>query len=359
MTQPIRLALTMGDPAGIGPEIIAKAARKMQGLIHGGRMELIVLGSANELAKAEQQLGPVPAGGTRPLYRMVDVGPVDTPIVCGTISPAGGEWAYRAVARATKLVQDGEADAIVTGPLSKEALHLAGHLFEGHTELLAHLTGMRDAVMMLAHGPMRVSHVTTHCALADVSKRVTPERLHRVFDVTLDALIALGISNPRIGVAALNPHSGEGGILGTEDDEVIAPVIAEYKERGFAISGPWPGDTVFIKLRAEQFDAVIAMFHDQGHIPVKLMGFNVNPATGVWQAISGVNITLGLPILRTSVDHGTAFDIAGKGIANADSLIDAIEYAMRLVEGRRNKAASDAPAAARAGGAANAVLSTR
>jgi 4-hydroxythreonine-4-phosphate dehydrogenase len=359
MIQPIRLAVTMGDPAGIGPEIIAKAARRMQGLVTSGRIELIVLGSANELAKAEQQLGPLPADGARTLYRLVDVGPVDRPIVPGTISPAGGEWAYRAVAHATKLVQAGEADAIVTGPLSKEALHLAGHLFEGHTELLAHLTGMRDAVMMLAHGPMRVSHVTTHCPLADVSKRVTPERLRRVFDVTLDALVALGISHPRLGVAALNPHSGEGGILGTEDDEIIAPVIDEYRQRGFDVSGPWPGDTVFIKLRAEQFDAVVAMFHDQGHIPVKLMGFNVNPATGVWQAISGVNITLGLPILRTSVDHGTAFDIAGKGIANADSLVDAIEYAMRLVEGRRSKASSNAPSPVRTGGAVNAAVSAR
>jgi 4-hydroxythreonine-4-phosphate dehydrogenase len=335
MTQPIRLAVTMGDPAGIGPEIIAKAVRKMHGLVQSRRIEFIVVGSAAEMVRAEQPLEPRVADQS-PLYRMIDVGPVDQPVVVGTISATGGEWAYRAVVRAAKLIQDGEADAIVTGPLSKEALHLAGHQFEGHTELLAHLTGMRDAVMMLAHGPMRVSHVTTHCALADVPKRVTPARLHRVFDVTLEALKALGIANPRIGVAALNPHSGEGGILGKEDDEVIAPVIAEYQKRGVAISGPWPGDIVFIKLRAEQFDAVIAMFHDQGHIPVKLMGFNVNPATGVWQAISGVNITLGLPILRTSVDHGTAFDIAGKGIANADSLVDAAEYAMRLVEGRRN-----------------------
>ncbi len=180
-----------------------------------------------------------------------------------------------------------------------------------------------------------------------------------MFDVTLDALKALGIANPRIGVAALNPHSGEGGILGTEDDEIIAPVIAEYKERGIAISGPWPGDTVFIKLRAEQFDAVIAMFHDQGHIPVKLMGFNVDPVTGTWQAISGVNITLGSPILRTSVDHGTAFDIAGKGIANADSLVDAAEYAMRLVEGQRRHATGGVPSAARPAAAGPAALSTR
>jgi 4-hydroxythreonine-4-phosphate dehydrogenase len=153
--------------------------------------------------------------------------------------------------------------------------------------------------------------------------------------VTLEALKALGIEHPRIGVAGLNPHSGEGGILGKEDEEVIAPVIRDYAARGEAITGPWPGDTVFIKLRAEQFDAVVAMFHDQGHIPVKLLGFDVDPETGRWQAISGVNITLGLPILRTSVDHGTAFDIAGKGVANPDSLVDAAKYALRLIEGRK------------------------
>jgi len=232
-------------------------------------------------------------------------------------------------------VQAGEADAVVTGPLSKEALHLAGHAFEGHTELLAHLTGQRDAVMMLAHENMRVSHVTTHCALASVPGRITPVRLRRVFDVTLDALRALGIAQPRIAVCGLNPHAGENGVLGKEDDAIIAPVIREYQAKGETLSGPYPGDTVFIKLRAGQFDAVVAMFHDQGHIPVKLLGFNVDPATGQWQAISGVNITLGLPILRTSVDHGTAFDIAGTGVANADSLVDAIHYAQTLIAGRR------------------------
>ena len=321
-----RLVITMGDPAGIGPEIIAKACRQMR-----GQHEFIVCGSAAAMAQAEQQLG---LNDERP-YRMADVGPVDAPIVTGTTSAAGGEWAYRAVARAVELVQRGEADAIVTAPLSKEALHMAGHHFEGHTELLAHLTGARDAVMMLAHDAMRVSHVTTHCALSEVPKRITPQRLRRVFDVTIDALKTLGIADPRIAVAGLNPHAGEGGILGKEDDEIIAPVIREYAAKGVKMSGPVPGDTVFIKLRAGQYDAVVAMFHDQGHIPVKLLGFNVDPKTGKWQAISGVNITLGLPILRTSVDHGTAFDIAGKGIANADSLVDAANYALQLIEGKK------------------------
>lgn len=337
MASPIRLAFTMGDPAGIGPEITAKAVRLMAEVVGRGDSEFIVLGSAKAMQDIETRMGlPAVNAQGHAFYRMVDVGPFESPFVTGEVSAAGGEWAYRAVAKAVELVQAGEADAIVTGPLSKEALHLAGHLFEGHTELLAHLTGQRDAVMMLAHEDMHVSHVTTHCALAEVSSRITPVRLRRVFDVTREALRALGIEQPRIAVAGLNPHCGEGGIIGKEDDEVIAPVVREYADKGF--SGPWPGDTVFIKLRARQFDAVVAMFHDQGHIPVKLLGFKVDSETGSWQAISGVNITLGLPILRTSVDHGTAFDIAGKGVANANSLVEAAEYAFRLVRGQRKDA---------------------
>ena len=330
----IRLAITMGDPAGIGPEIIATATRRLRPQVEAGQLAFQVCGSAQAMRQAEQALGLADA----PPYEMVDVGPVDAPIVTGQVSAAGGEWAYRAVARAVERVQAGLAHAILTAPLSKEALHMAGHPFEGHTELLAHLTGQRDAVMMLAHDNMRVTHVTTHCALADVPGRITPVRLRRVFDVTIDALNRLGFDQPRIAVAGLNPHAGEGGILGKEDDTIIAPVIREYAARGVDISGPVPGDTVFIKLRAGQYDAVVAMFHDQGHIPVKILGFNVDPATGKWQAISGVNCTLGLPILRTSVDHGTAFDIAGKGIANADSLVEAAEYAMKLIEGAANQA---------------------
>ena len=334
MSAPLRLALTMGDPAGIGPEIIAKAAFQLRQRIAERQLVLQVLGSATALDLAARQLHLDPQELGR-LVEMTDVGPVTQPVVQGQIGEAGGHWAYLAVERAVRLCQSGQADAIVTAPLCKEALHLAGYPFEGHTEMLAHLTGMRDGVMMLAHGNMRVSHVTTHCALSEVPKRLTPVRLKRVLDVTLAALRALGIAQPRVAVCGLNPHAGEGGILGKEDQEVIAPMIAEYAAAGEAVTGPWPGDTVFIKLRASQFDAVVAMYHDQGHIPVKLLGFNIDPATGVWQAVSGVNITLGLPILRTSVDHGTAFDIAGTGRASAESLVDAIDYAARLVAGRR------------------------
>jgi 4-phospho-D-threonate 3-dehydrogenase / 4-phospho-D-erythronate 3-dehydrogenase len=200
--------------------------------------------------------------------------------------------------------------------------------------MLAELTGVRGSVMMLAHGNMRVSHVTTHIALEDVPKRLTPERLRRVIDLTHDALKRLGVARARIAVAALNPHAGEGGLFGRQDIYVSEPTIAQAVADGLDVVGPVPGDTVFVKLRAGQYDAVIAMYHDQGHIPVKLLGFEVDPETGRWDELSGVNITLGLPIIRTSVDHGTAFDIAGKGIASEKSLIEAIEYAERLAASR-------------------------
>jgi len=195
-------------------------------------------------------------------------------------------------------------------------------------------------VMLLAHGDMRVSHVTTHVALADVPRLLTVERLRRVIDLTQQAVRDLGITRPRLAVAALNPHAGEGGLFGSQDIEITTPVVAVCRDAGMDITGPVPGDTVFVKLRARQFDAVVAMYHDQGHIPVKLLGFDVDPATGKWRALSGVNITLGLPLIRTSVDHGTAFDIVGKGIASEDSLIEAIEYALRLASGRRVTASS-------------------
>jgi 4-phospho-D-threonate 3-dehydrogenase / 4-phospho-D-erythronate 3-dehydrogenase len=186
---------------------------------------------------------------------------------------------------------------------------------------------------------MRVSHVTTHCALEDVPKRLTPERLTKVLELTHQALTDLGLERRKIAVAALNPHAGEGGLFGRQDIDVSMPTIARMVEKGLDVVGPVPGDTVFVKLRAGQYDAVVAMYHDQGHIPVKLLGFNVNPETGTWDALSGVNITLGLPIVRASVDHGTAFDIAGKGIANELSLIEAIDYAEKLAAARVRRAA--------------------
>ena len=205
----------------------------------------------------------------------------------------------------------GAIDGIVTAPINKEALNAAGYAFAGHTEILAELTGSKGSCMLLAHDRLKVSHVTTHVALADVPKRITPERLRRVFALTHQAMVDLGIPKPRIGVAALNPHAGENGLFGREDIDVIAPVIEEFRGQGMSFAGPVPGDTVFVKALGGQFDAVVAMFHDQGHVAVKTLGFAMDPATGRMTALSGVNVTLGLPIVRTSVDHGTAFDIAG------------------------------------------------
>jgi 4-phospho-D-threonate 3-dehydrogenase / 4-phospho-D-erythronate 3-dehydrogenase len=327
----------MGDPAGIGPEIIVKACAKLQARLDTGDLRLLIIGSGPALKAAETQLasqldipevGATDAEWPNRCFLQADI--EGEPIKPGVLSADGGRFAFKAVEQGVRLAQSGRIGGIVTAPLNKEALNKAGYHYPGHTEMLAEMTGVRGSVMMLAHGNMRVSHVSTHVALQDVPKRLTPERLRHVIELTHTALRGLGMNRPKIAVAALNPHAGEGGLFGRQDIDVSEPTIAAAVADGLDVVGPVPGDTVFVKLRAGQYDAVIAMYHDQGHIPVKLLGFEIDPATGRWQELSGVNITLGLPIIRTSVDHGTAFDIAGKGIANESSLIEAIEYAERL-----------------------------
>ncbi|WP_341991042.1 4-hydroxythreonine-4-phosphate dehydrogenase PdxA [Azorhizobium sp. AG788] len=338
---PRPLAITMGDPAGIGPEIIVKACQQLKPRIEAGELGIVVLGSSVALERARAAFTPdlaIPLVSEDdahwPSLCAIQAGPEGAPIAPGVVSADGGRFAFLAVERGVRLAQAGRIGGIVTAPLNKEALNLAGYHYPGHTEMLAELTGVRGSVMMLAHGNMRVSHVTTHVALQDVPARLTPERLRRVIDLTHEALSGLALGRARIAVAALNPHAGEGGLFGRQDIDISAPTIAQAVADGLDVVGPVPGDTVFVKLRAGQYDAVIAMYHDQGHIPVKLLGFEIDPATGRWNDLSGVNITLGLPIIRTSVDHGTAFDIAGQGIANARSLMEAIEYAERLSANR-------------------------
>ena len=339
-----RLAITMGDPAGVGPEIIVKACRRLQPRLDAGELRLLVIGHRSALNAARKLLrdgGDFPetdAAGELPSLALLPAGQEQSPVRFGELSPEGGRFAYLAVERAVTMAQDGRIDAIVTAPLNKEALNLAGYHYAGHTDMLAALTKTKSSVMLLAHGDMRVSHVTTHVALETVPALLTPERLRRTIDLTQAALRDLGIARPHIAVAALNPHAGEGGLFGRQDIEVTTPVVEQCRAEGLDVTGPVPGDTVFVTLRARQCDAVVAMYHDQGHIPVKLLGFQVDPETGTWQALSGVNITLGLPVIRTSVDHGTAFDIAGKGVANEDSLIEAIDYALRLAANRHKHA---------------------
>ncbi len=336
----VPLALTMGDPAGVGPEIIVKAAAELRPRLESGALRMVVIGSNAALENARSRFTPgiaIPAvtedDADWPALCAMQAGPEGEPIRAGQLSADGGRFAFQAVERGVRLAMGGRIGGIVTAPLNKEALNKAGYHYPGHTEMLAELTGVKGSCMMLAHGNMRVSHVTTHIALEDVPKRATAERLRRVIDLTHDALTRLRLGRTRIAVAALNPHAGEGGLFGRHDIDVAEPVIAQAVADGLDVVGPVPGDTVFVKLRAGQYDAVIANYHDQGHIPVKLLGFEIDPASGRWDALSGVNITLGLPIIRTSVDHGTAFDIAGKGIANARSLVEAIEYAERLAAG--------------------------
>jgi 4-phospho-D-threonate 3-dehydrogenase / 4-phospho-D-erythronate 3-dehydrogenase len=332
--------VTSGDPAGIGPEIMARAAAALRPKVVAGELSLVLVGAAAAHRATLARLGlsdPATPGAAidgKASIAFVDVDPAGFQAPLGKSSAEGGRIAYDAIAKAVRLALDGSVEAICTGPISKEALNFAGHHYNGHTELLADLTGARDSVMLLVHGAMRVSHITTHVALEDVPRRVTPERIARVVALTDEALKALGLSRRRIAIAALNPHAGEGGLFGRQDIDVVEPTIRRLRDKGFDVEGPVPGDTVFVKLHAKQFDAVVAMYHDQGHIPVKLLGFSVDEKTGRWKALSGVNVTLGLPIIRTSVDHGTAFDIAGAGIASETSLIEAIDLAVALARAR-------------------------
>ena len=330
------IAITMGDPAGIGPEIIARACDKLAPRLHSGALQIVIFGDVAAMRKGQkvvasrETIAETTIDAHWPMLGIIQAGAPQGEIETGKLSAAAGRMAYLAIEQAVSAALGGRVAGIVTAPLNKEALNLAGFHFAGHTELLAELTGVKSSVMMLAHGTMHVSHVTTHVALEDVPKRLTPARLRRVIDLTHDALLRLGFPRARIAVAALNPHAGEGGLFGRQDMDISAPVIATCVADGLDVVGPVPGDTVFVKHRGGQYDAVIAMYHDQGHIPVKLLGFHVDPVTGKWDSLSGVNITLGLPIVRTSVDHGTAFDIAGQGIASETSLLEAIDYAERL-----------------------------
>jgi 4-hydroxythreonine-4-phosphate dehydrogenase len=322
------IGITTGDPAGIGPEIALAASVALART--RPEIKLVLFGLESSLADAARALKI--AGDWRkaaPGVEFVGVGGTEK-VEAGTWSASTGKIACLAIDKAVEHALAGKIDAIATAPVSKEAVNAAGIPFTGHTEYLAKLTGVSGTVMMLAHGNLRVCHVSTHIPLAKAWLYVTRERIRRVVMLTAQTLTRSGIARPHIAVCGFNPHAGEGGLLGDEERRVIEPAIAELRAEGFRITGPVPGDTVFVKAAGGMFDAVVAMYHDQGHIPVKLLGFSVGQGE-TWENLSGVNVTLGLPIIRTSVDHGTAFDIAGKGIASAQSMIEAVEYACQLV----------------------------
>ncbi len=243
----------------------------------------------------------------------------------GAVSAASGRAAVEYVLRGADLALAGAVEGIVTAPLNKEAMMLAGFHWAGHTELLADRTGSGNVTMMLTGNGLRVVHVSTHVSLSEAIRRVTHKRVREVVELAYQALRGLGIATPRIAVAGLNPHAGEGGMFGDEDLEIIAPAVAAERESGRDVTGPLPPDTIFWRARRGEFDAVVAMYHDQGHIPMKLMGFD-----------EGVNISIGLPIIRTSVDHGTAFDIAGRGIARHASMVEALRVATQMAVAKRS-----------------------
>jgi len=339
MSQRPVIAITMGDPAGIGPEIALKAAldpgvrERCRPVIIGSLAVLEAvnksLGCGARLAAAEGAGGLGDAASDVPdrvdVLDLANCAPGE--FEPGTVSARCGRAAYEYIERAIRLALAGEVKAVVTGPVHKVSLRAAGVPYPGHTEIFAALTNTREYAMMLVAGGLRVSHVTTHVALAEVPQRVRRARVLGVIRLTHDAVKRMGIPAPRIGVAGLNPHSGEGGLFGDEDEREIRPAVLDARSEGIAAEGPVPADTVFVKALAGQYDAVVAMYHDQGHIPVKLSGFKVDQASGAWTAVTGVNVTLGLPIVRTSVDHGVAFDIAGKGIARPESMIEAVHLA--------------------------------
>lgn len=343
MERPI-LAITMGDPASIGPEITVKALARQE--IYQICRPLVV-GDACMLERARRVTGLEDirvhrvTASTEAEYAPGTIDVLDMRLVdaealpVGRVSAAAGEAAFRYVEKAIALAMADEVDGTVTNAFNKEAVNLAGHHFSGHTEVYAAYTHTKNYTMMLARGDLRVVHVSTHVSLREACDRVKKDRVLEVIRIAWQACRDLGIDRPRVGVAGLNPHSGENGLFGREEIEEIIPAIEAARAQGVEVDGPVPPDTVFSKARGGWYDIVVAMYHDQGHIPLKLLGFVYNRERRAWDTVDGVNITLGLPIVRVSVDHGTAFDQAGSGSASPSSLINAIGYAARLAVRRR------------------------
>jgi len=338
MKRPV-LGVTMGDPAGVGPEIIARAAAEpavraacrpvVIGAAATMREALALVGGAQVVHAVSRVADCRWAEGT---VEVLDLGNVDMATLprC-EVSAAAGRAAYEYIERSVALAQAGEIDAIVTAPVNKEALAAAGVQHSGHTEILAQLSNTRDFAMLLMGKELKVIHVTTHVALRRVPDLVTRERVLKTIRLAQRTLEGLGQPHGRIAVAGLNPHAGEDGLFGDEERQHIVPAIEAARAEGLSVTGPLPADTLFSRARGGEFDIVVAMYHDQGHIPVKTLGFEYDETTKRWTGLSGVNVTVGLPFLRVSVDHGTAFDRAWKGVANHESMVEALDVATRMI----------------------------
>ncbi|MBV8272187.1 MAG: 4-hydroxythreonine-4-phosphate dehydrogenase PdxA [Cupriavidus sp.] len=325
------IGITMGDATGIGPEVIVKS------LAHESvyaQCRPLVIGDARRLEQAARIVNstlkiraiqsPEEARFEPGTIDCIDLGLIPEDLPFGKLSAVAGDAAFRYIERAVKLTQDQKLDAICTAPLNKEALHAGGHKFPGHTEMLAHLTGTPEVSMMLVAPKLRVIHVTTHIGLLDAIRKIEPGLVQRTIERGQVTLQRAGIAAPRIGVCGINPHAGENGLFGHgEEEQKIIPAVEALRARGWDVEGPLPADTLFYRAGRGDFDLVVAMYHDQGHGPVKVLGLE-----------AGVNITVGLPVIRTSVDHGTAFDIAGKGIADERSLLEALRQGAELATRR-------------------------
>lgn len=336
------IAVTMGDPASIGPEIAAKAVltNEVQGISRPVIIgDAVVFHQIIERLKLPLKVNVIAKVGdadfTPGIINVFDLGITDiNKLEFGKIDAMAGEASFQAVKKAIELAIANEVSATVTGPINKKSINEAGHHFAGHTEIYAHYTNTKKYAMLLVEDNINVIHVSTHVSLRQACDLVKKDRIIQVIELLTDGLKRLGKTNLKIGVAGLNPHAGDNGLFGTEDEQEIAPAVAEAKAMGYDVEGPVPPDTMFAKAATGAYGGVVAMYHDQGHIPFKLSGFKWNAEKQQMDSVKGVNITLGLPVIRTSVDHGTAFEIAGKGIASADAMVLAIESAVQLSRNR-------------------------
>ena len=308
-----RIAITMGEPGGVGPEVALKAVASLVGEITPVLVgDPLVFEDVVECLRKEGAFLPFSLGEEVKIEAACDA----SGFIKGKPTEAGGRASVEAIKHAVQMVTEGKADAIATAPISKEAMHMAGHEWPGHTELLAELTSTSDYAMMLVGGGLRVMLVTIHTPLKNVPELITHNSVLKTIRLSSKACALLGIKNPRIAVAGLNPHAGEGGIFGVEEERAIIPAIEAARDEGVPVTGPYPADSLFYRAHRGEFDLIVAMYHDQGLVPLKLLGFE-----------TGVNITVGLPIVRTSPDHGTAYDIAWGCTADPGSMIEAIKLA--------------------------------
>ena len=325
----IRTGITMGDPSGIGPEIILKSFRNSK--LRNSRIIVIgdyrvMLAAYDMLRITSFRLNRIPNAGAglfnKEVLNILDLDLLNMDeLQPGRVQAASGKAAYECIRKAVELAENKDIDAIVTAPINKEALHLGGHKFPGHTEIFANLTGTKDYAMLLYDKKLSVIHVSTHVSLLQAISGLRQERIEKVIELAHKSMKMLCRDEPRIAVAGINPHAGENGLFGDEEINKIIPAVNNMKVKGINVEGPIPPDTVFLQAVKGKFDVVVAMYHDQGHIPLKLLGFD-----------SGVNVTVGLPFIRTSVDHGTAFDIAWQGKASENSMVEAIKLSMKLAQ---------------------------